>query len=111
MLLLAMFTCSTLLKSCGMVGGNHRLCLHLLCSINLLVTNKWIFFDCRLSACCVHVSALLHALVALKPSNGFLLSDENDEESVPVTSQPCERRQPRIINVSICIAICTVLAC
>ena len=48
-------------------------------------------FSCRLSASCVHVSALLHALVALKPAERShpLSDDDSDEDAVPVTSLPC----------------------
>lgn len=59
--------------------------------------NVGLFFSCRLSASCVHVSALLHALVALKPAERShpLSDDDSDEDAVPVTSLPCRWKQPK----------------
>lgn len=48
-----------------------------------------------LSASCVHVSALLHALVALKPTVIMQEDEDSDEESPPVTSLPCQWKPPR----------------
>ncbi len=51
---------------------------------------------CRLSASCVHVSALLHALVALRP--GTLPGNdeaESDEECQPCTSVSCQWKPPK----------------
>ena len=54
--------------------------------------------SCRQSASCTHVSALLHALSALN-STLFRLSrpvaDNNSDDNVPVTSQPCRWKGPR----------------
>lgn len=53
----------------------------------------------RQSACCTHVSALLHALAALTPTS--FPSEErgsnltNNEEAIPVTSLPCQWKAPR----------------
>ena len=55
-------------------------------------------FLCRLSASCVHVSGLLHALVAMNPDttpSEAIGELEEDEESIPVTSRLCRWRQPR----------------
>ena len=51
----------------------------------------------RLSASCVHVSALLYALVALKPSVQSCMpsGDDSDEDSLPVTSPLCQWKLPR----------------
>ena len=68
----------------------------------LLATST--FYCCRKSASCTHVSALLHALMALSPSmyNEKKL-DENDsdresgsdgETPLPVTSYPCKWKLP-----------------
>ncbi len=52
--------------------------------------------SCRLSASSAHVSALLHALVALKPTVPSCMSGEDsDEENPPVTSLPCQWKPPR----------------
>ena len=63
----------------------------------LILCNIGTFLCCRLSASCVHVSALLHALVALKPAEHShpLLDDDSDEEMVPVASLPCQWKQPK----------------
>ena len=63
----------------------------------LILYNIGTFLCCRLSASCVHVLALLHALVALKPAehSHLLLEDDSDEEMVPVTSLPCQWKQPK----------------
>ena len=60
-----------------------------------------IYFTCihihlyRLSACCVHVSALLHALVALTPDLHCSKSNESsDEEAIPCTSMLCQWKPP-----------------
>ena len=55
------------------------------------------FPSCSLSASCVHISGLLHALVAMNPNKsaagpGDIGTDE--EEAVPVTSRLCEWKQP-----------------
>ena len=56
---------------------------------------------CRLSASCVHVSALLHALVQMccKDGTPILTSDDGahdeDEKADPVTSLACRWIQPR----------------
>ena len=52
---------------------------------------------CRKSASCAHISALLHALVALTPVPFPVASSvhDDDAESVPVTSLPCQWRAPR----------------
>ena len=63
----------------------------------LILYNLGTFLCCRLSASCVHVLVLLHALVALKPAEHShpLLDDDSDEEKVPVTSLPCQWKQPK----------------
>lgn len=40
----------------------------------------------------MHISALLHALVALKPGTQYC---ETDEESLPVTSMSCQWKPPK----------------
>lgn len=52
---------------------------------------------CRLSASCVHVSALLHALVAMKPSNQDPVStdDDSQDEATPCTSVLCAWNVPK----------------
>ena len=52
----------------------------------------------RLSASCVHVSGLLHALVAMNPhkrAEGSELDEIDDNEILPVTSQLCAWKKPR----------------
>ena len=64
--------------------------------------NVGLFSSCRLPVSCVHVSALLHALVALKPAeHSHPLSDDSDEEAVPVASVPCWWKQPKKRNESL----------
>ena len=48
-----------------------------------------------LSVSCVHVSALLHSLVRLKPAPGVLVGseDESEEEVMPVTLLPCQWKE------------------
>ena len=62
------------------------------------------FATFRKSASCTHISALLHALVSmtasqfqLQPTAGIPEADllGTDDETVPVTSQPCQWKQPR----------------
>lgn len=61
----------------------------------MLVSNVCVLNYCRLSASCVHVSALLHALVHMCCKDGapILTSDDgthdDDERAVPVTSLAC----------------------
>ena len=59
---------------------------------------------CRKSASCTHVSALLHALVSLTAPQFQLQPSELesqdvlhscDEETVPVTSRPCQLKAPK----------------
>lgn len=62
------------------------------------ITCTLLFF--RLSASCVHVSALLHALVALKPGVQSCGAEEesdvdSDEDSTPVTSLLCQWKPPK----------------
>ena len=58
-------------------------------------------FDCRKSASCTHVSAVLHALAALSPAsfqlrpNSSPANDSDDEDSTPVTSLPCQWKRPK----------------
>ena len=49
------------------------------------------------SATCTHVSALLHALVAMTPThlNPSSSGDNVTEEDLPVTSYPCQWKPPR----------------
>ena len=52
---------------------------------------------CRQSATCTHVSALLHALVAMTPVQFSVPSSEATtlaEETLPVTSYPCQWKPP-----------------
>ena len=59
---------------------------------------------CRKSASCTHVSALLHALMSLTAPQFQLQQSELeshdvlhscDEETVPVTSRPCQWKAPK----------------
>ena len=64
------------------------------------VTGIKYFFFCRKSATCTHVSGLLHALVALSPSElvptGLADRRENDSgDDLPVTSYRCQWVQPK----------------
>ncbi len=57
-------------------------------------------FFLRKSASCTHMSALLHALVAMSPAKfhlqpGLPAINEEDEEALPVTSYPCQWKEPR----------------
>ena len=53
-------------------------------------------FYSRLSASCVHVSALLHALVHMFSTEGAPLETESDSEGVvPITSLACKWVKPR----------------
>ena len=57
------------------------------------------FLFCRLSASCTHISAVLHALVAMTPTE-FLQQPSastsgDDNESLPCTSYPCQWKQPK----------------
>lgn len=56
----------------------------------------------RLSASCVHVSALLHALVAIKPCNvhGDSSSGDSQDEATPCTSALCVWNVPKKRKVS-----------
>ena len=56
-------------------------------------------YFCRLSASCTHISALLHALVAMTPSE-FLQQPSgdpsgDDNERLPCTSYPCLWKKPK----------------
>ena len=51
-----------------------------------------------MSASCTHVSALLHALVAMSPTEQFphMSTDHDDtEDDLPCTSYPCQWKKPR----------------
>ena len=50
------------------------------------------YLSLRLSASCVHVPVLLHALVAMKPGMSSCLSgeDDSDNDIAPVTLLPCQ---------------------
>lgn len=54
---------------------------------------------CRLSACCTHISALLHALTALCPTSfaprGEESSADENKAAVPMTSLACQCKPPR----------------
>ena len=51
---------------------------------------------CSESASCTHVSGLLHALVAMCPSKlEFISAATTSEDPLPVTSYPCQWKQPR----------------
>ena len=59
-------------------------------------------FSYRKSASCTHVSAVLHALCALapaafqvQPNHSLANIDEGGDDSVPVTSLPCQWRAPK----------------
>ena len=58
-----------------------------------------VFLHCRKSACCIHVSGILHALCAIQsgptPSKCSDLAAEAEDEPLPVTSYICRWRQPR----------------
>ena len=59
-----------------------------------------IYLFCRKSATCTHVSALLHALVVLSPSESIppVVADRREDDSgddLPVTSYRCQWVQPR----------------
>ena len=59
-----------------------------------------LFFSYRKSASCTHVSALLHALVAMAPTQFPEASTSNvdpdeEEDVLPVTSYPCQWKPPR----------------
>ena len=50
----------------------------------------------RKSATCTHVSALLHALVAMTPTHLKPGPSHRDvDEDLPVTSYPCQWKEPR----------------
>ena len=54
----------------------------------------------RKSASCTHVSALLHALSALHAPSAFepsiqRVDSDDEEESLPCTSQPCRWKPPK----------------
>ena len=49
-----------------------------------------------MSASCTHVSALLHALVAMSPTEQFPHASTDDiEDDLPCTSYPCQWKKPR----------------
>ena len=51
-----------------------------------------------MSASCTHVSAMLHAIVAMSPTDQFphASSDHDDtEDDLPCTSYPCQWKKPR----------------
>ena len=50
-------------------------------------------YPSRLSASCVHISALRHALVALTPNVD--VCEDSDDEHTPITSLPCQWKSPR----------------
>ena len=62
---------------------------------------KFLIVHYRKSASCTHVSAVLHAVCGMKqtfdltPPNPTELDDDNDEPSLPCTSQPCVWKEPR----------------
>ena len=65
------------------------------------VTAQILCMICRLSASCTHVSALLHALVAMTPTE-FLQhpipsseTTSDETENLPVASYPCQWKQPK----------------
>lgn len=77
--------------------------------------------SCRLSASCVHISSLLHALVAMKPVEKELpvSSDESEDDAdgipvteddadgIPLTSRACAWKPPRK-RKSACLKMCDV---
>ena len=69
-------------------------------------------FYCRHSASCVHVSSLLHALVALKQVEQALSASsdesENEADDIPVTSRACAWKAPRKRKAA-CLKISDVL--
>ena len=72
------------------------LLLHKLYNVNVLYDTCLYFPHYRLSASCVHVSALLHALVHMFSVVGAPPETDVQEESViPVTSLACKWVQPR----------------
>lgn len=49
-----------------------------------------------MSASCTHISALLHGLVAMSPTEQFPHASSNDiEDDLPCTSYSCQWKQPR----------------
>ena len=69
------------------------------CNIYWIIGFIVYFYLCRESASCTHVSAVLHALVALTPSHiapsSSSLPSGIEEELLPVTSYPCQWKVPR----------------
>ena len=62
----------------------------------------YLFYQCRKSASCTHVAAVLHALVALHPTtfnvgntSSATADDSDDEHAIPVTSLPCQWKCPK----------------
>ena len=78
-----------------------RTCMHAstatcICMCMLILTMfSFYSHEYRLSASCIHVSALLHALVALTPSVNTHGEEDSDDENPPVTSLPCQWKPPR----------------
>ena len=74
-----------------------RVCVNLF--IIILLKHYYYYFTCRKSASCTHISVLLHALAAMTPvpfpvASSSILDDE-DANYVPITSLPCQCKQPR----------------
>ena len=66
--------------------------------LKLVTINLHIHTLFRESACCTHISALLHALVAINQPYFFAVSSEDvddEEEIVPATSLPCKWKAPK----------------
>ena len=67
--------------------------------IHLSYYHFFIIILCRKSASCTHISALLHALSAMTPVPfpvaSSSVADDEDADSVPVTSLPCQWKPPR----------------
>lgn len=69
-------------------------------SLLLLIYIYYIYFSFRKSASCTHVSAVLHALCALAPAAfqvqpSISATEDCDDDTVPVTSLPCQWRAPK----------------
>ena len=65
-------------------------------AINIYSQQCKLFAFNRMSASCTHVSALLHALVAMSPTEQCPHASTDDiEDDLPCTSYPCQWKKPR----------------
>ena len=84
---------------CHFFSPRSSTCTYLTPSITLPVISYTCIFHGK-CASRTHVSALLHALVAITPTRFLLQSNlstdtEEDEEALPVTSYACQWKAPR----------------